>query len=56
MAHLEVEPRPKRPNWLWALLIIIAILLSFTLFKYCNDGTTPGPDDATTIRTSKLVI
>jgi hypothetical protein len=56
MAHLEVEPRPKRPNWLWALLIIIAILLSFTLFKYCNQGTTPSADDPTTLTTSKQVI
>lgn len=40
MAHLEVEPRPKRPNWLWALLIIIAVLLLFTLFKYCT--SEPG--------------
>jgi hypothetical protein len=45
MAHLEVVPRPKRPSWIWALIIILAILLGITIFKYCNAGTDPTADE-----------
>ncbi|MFD0941054.1 hypothetical protein [Pedobacter boryungensis] len=36
MAHLEVEPKPKRPWWFWLLTIIVLILVGLTLVRKCD--------------------
>lgn len=38
MAHLEVEPKPSRPWWVWLLIAIILIALAALLINiYSND-------------------
>lgn len=32
MAHLEVEPKPSRPSWVWVLIVLLVILLAGMLF------------------------
>lgn len=36
MAHLEVEPKPKRPWWIWLLTFLVLILLSVLLLRKCD--------------------
>jgi outer membrane protein OmpA-like peptidoglycan-associated protein len=36
MAHLEVEPKPARPWWIWALTIIVLIALAAMLLRKCD--------------------
>jgi len=36
MAHLEVEKKPSRPWWVWALLVIIVIALAAMLLRKCD--------------------
>jgi outer membrane protein OmpA-like peptidoglycan-associated protein len=36
MAHLEVEPKPARPWWVWLLTIIILIALAMFLLRKCD--------------------
>lgn len=49
MAHLEVEPKPSRPSWVWVLLILLAILLAGMLLKQCYTGNTGTGADTTTV-------
>ena len=44
MAHLEVEPKPKRPLWVWALIILLLILLGGMLLKKCSEKTSSSAD------------
>lgn len=49
MAHLEVEPKPSRPSWVWLLIILLAILLAGMLIKKCNaDGDSSAADSVST--------
>lgn len=48
MAHLEVEPKPSRPWWVWALVIIVIIALGAMVFKQCTNGNDGHPADAKT--------
>lgn len=55
MAHLEVEPKPKRPVWVWVLIAFLVILLAGTLINKCATGDTPHssdnvPADSSTVR------
>ncbi|MFN0253948.1 OmpA family protein [Pedobacter ureilyticus] len=43
MAHLEVRPKPSRPWWMWALLIIILIALGAMVFNQCNQNPENHP-------------
>ncbi len=36
MAHLEVEPKPSRPWWVWALLFLILIALAAITLRKCD--------------------
>jgi outer membrane protein OmpA-like peptidoglycan-associated protein len=45
MAHLEVEPKPSRPWWIWALLVIILIALAAVLFNKCGSEKTGTAND-----------
>ncbi|TKC10525.1 OmpA family protein [Pedobacter polaris] len=36
MAHLEVEPKPKRPLWIWILLAITLVALAAMLLRKCD--------------------
>jgi len=37
MAHLEVEPKPGRPWWIWVLLAIVLVALGVLLYnKYAD--------------------
>lgn len=41
MAHLEVEPKPSRPWWIWLLIAIILVGLAAFLFdKYGTDNSS----------------
>ncbi|TKC07586.1 OmpA family protein [Pedobacter frigoris] len=45
MAHLEVEPKPSRPWWVWLLIVLLVILLAGLLMSKCNnESTTADPD------------
>lgn len=45
MAHLEVEPKPRRPWWFGLLIVLLLILLAGTLIGKCNnEGGTTGAD------------
>ncbi len=58
MAHLEVEPKPSRPWWIWVLLAIVLVALAAILLNKCgtdqksvartdtinNVGAATGPD------------
>lgn len=46
MAHLEVEPKPSRPLWLWALIALLVILLAGMLVKNCNDQNPQSSADS----------
>ncbi|RDC58449.1 OmpA family protein [Pedobacter chinensis] len=39
MAHLEVEPKPSRPWWVWLLIALLLIALAALLFKKCSSET-----------------
>jgi outer membrane protein OmpA-like peptidoglycan-associated protein len=45
MAHLEVEPKPSRPWWVWLIIVILAILLAALLFNKCNSESTGTSGD-----------
>jgi len=47
MAHLEVEPKPSRPWWVWLIIVILAILLAALLFNKCNNETAGTSADTT---------
>jgi len=36
MAHLEVEPKPTRPWWVWMLIVLLVILLAALLWNKCE--------------------
>jgi len=44
MAHLEVEPKPSRPLWIWILLAIILLALAAMVFKQYNGEPAPTAD------------
>ncbi|RZM30166.1 MAG: OmpA family protein [Pedobacter sp.] len=46
MAHLEVEPKPSRPWWIWALLTILMIALAAMVFRQCTADEDGHPADA----------
>lgn len=48
MAHLEVEPKPSRPWWIWALVIIVIIALGASVLKQCTSDNDGHPADAKT--------
>ncbi len=49
MAELNVQPKSKRPWWLWLLLALLALALLFFLLRGCNreEATTPTDTGAT---------
>ena len=49
MAELNVQPKSKRPWWLWLLLALLALALLFFLLRGCNreEATTPVDPSAT---------
>jgi outer membrane protein OmpA-like peptidoglycan-associated protein len=53
MAHLEVEPKPSRPWWIWVLLIIILVAIAAILFRKCDaehsDAQRAAQADSTTM-------
>lgn len=38
MAHLEVEPKPSRPWWVWLLIVLLILLLAGLLLSKCNNN------------------
>ena len=45
MAHLEVERKPKRPWWVWLLIILLLIALAVLLFnRYNSNGERSATD------------
>lgn len=46
MAHLEVEPKPKRPSWVWVLIVLLVILLGGMLLKKCMGREEPSTADS----------
>lgn len=38
MAHLEVQPKKSAPWWLWLILLLVALVLLFALFKGCGNN------------------
>jgi len=46
MAHLEVEPKPSRPLWLWTLIALLVILLAGMLIKNCNEQDAGSSADS----------
>lgn len=45
MAELNVQPKSKRPWWLWLLLALLALALLFFLLRGCNRDETTAPAD-----------
>jgi len=46
MAHLEVEPKPSRPWWVWLLIALLLIALAALLFKKCSSETSGNRSDS----------
>lgn len=46
MAHLEVRPKPSRPWWLWALIIVILVALAAMVFNQCSQQAKDHPSIA----------
>ncbi|RNL54590.1 hypothetical protein [Pedobacter jejuensis] len=45
MAHLEVERKPKRPWWVWLLIILLLIALAVLIFnRYNSNGEKSATD------------
>lgn len=40
MAHLEVEPKPSRPWWVWVLIVLLVFLLVGLLLNKFNGSST----------------
>ncbi|RZK47169.1 MAG: OmpA family protein [Pedobacter sp.] len=55
MAHLEVEPKPARPWWIWALIVILLIVLATLLLKKCGPETTGTKGDSTAMDSSGVI-
>lgn len=49
MAHLEVEPKPSKPWWVWLLIVLLLILLAGMLLKKCNSESADTNADSTTM-------
>lgn len=47
MAHLEVEPKPTRPWWVWLLIVLLVIALAALLFNKCGSESTGTATDST---------
>ncbi|PSR53856.1 OmpA family protein [Adhaeribacter arboris] len=45
MAELNVQPKSKRPWWLWLLLALLALALLFFLLRGCNRDQATAPTD-----------
>lgn len=56
MAHLEVEPKPSRPWWVWLIIVILAILLAALLFNKCNNETTGTSGDSISTDTTQAPV
>lgn len=54
MAHLEVEPKPARPWWVWALIIIILVVLAASIYNRSTSDSTGSPVDTTSSDSSKV--
>ncbi|QNF34140.1 OmpA family protein [Adhaeribacter swui] len=55
MAELNVQPKNKRPVWLWLLLALIALALLFFLLRGCNrEQTNTTPDTGMTSDTTAM--
>jgi len=55
MAHLEVEPKPSRPSWVWLLIVLLVILLAGMLIKKCTADGNSGNADSLSADTSKVI-
>ena len=55
MAHLEVEPKPSRPSWVWVLIALLVILLAGMLIKKCTADGDSGNADSLSADTSKVI-
>lgn len=53
MAHLEVEPKPSRPWWIWALVTILIIALAAMIFRQCTSDEDGHPADAKPVAASE---
>lgn len=56
MAHLEVEPKPARPWWIWVLVGIVLIALSAFLFDKCGSERTMVSGDTTMTLTDTVGV
>lgn len=55
MAHLEVEPKPSRPSWVWVLIALLVILLAGMLIKKCTADGDSSAADSLSVDTSKVI-
>ncbi len=55
MAHLEVEPKPARPWWVWALIIIILVALAAMLLRKCDAEDSDAQRATVTDSTGRAV-
>ncbi|MDQ4139702.1 MAG: OmpA family protein [Bacteroidota bacterium] len=55
MAELNVQPKSKRPVWIWILLALLALALLFFLLRGCNrNENTTTPDAGMTTDTTAM--
>lgn len=55
MAHLEVEPKPSRPWWVWLLIVLLVILLAGMLIKKCSADGDSSAGDSLSTNTSQVI-
>lgn len=56
MAHLEVEPKPSRPWWVWLLIVLLLILLAGLLMKKCNTESAGKGADTSTMDSNQTPV
>ena len=55
MAHLEVEPKPSRPWWVWLLIVLLVFLLAGMLIKKCSTDGDSSTGDSIATDTSQVI-
>ncbi|WP_432709693.1 OmpA family protein [Pedobacter sp.] len=56
MAHLEVEPKPSRPWWLWLIFVLLAIFIVAMVFNKCSNEKKGTSGDTLTIDSTNAPV
>lgn len=54
MAHLEVERKPKRPWWVWLLIILLLIALAVLMFNRYHSSDAQTALNSVSVSGSKV--